>query len=340
MIIVECALILILIIVAATASVNDIRMSVVPNKLLICALVAGTVLNTIYYAYFANTYLWKFILTNIVSIIISILFYAFHVWSAGDSKLAISLVLLVPARIYAEHVSMAPAVVVFVFIFSIGFLYVAGESIILGISEKALPLSKPSKMFYYQVIKRYLVISSILSICSQLISAAFPVFYSNNRMLILFMNLFIILLIQDKKWVEKNIVVIILTTVWVIILFATRARIVLNWWIYAAIALIVFVRSFAEKHNYKTIPSSALRPGMILSFGTVFGFSQSRVAGLPQFTTEDLRTRLSHEEIQSIRRWEQSKYGKSEVVIVRKIPFAIVIAVSMVLYVGTEVLIR
>ena len=71
---------------------------------------------------------------------------------------------------------------------------------------------------------------------------------------------------------------------------------------------------------------------MILSVATVLEFQKSRVKGLPVATNEDMSTRLSEEEADAIRRWEQSKYGKEKIVIVRKIPFAIFITSGSVIF--------
>ena len=62
---------------------------------------------------------------------------------------------------------------------------------------------------------------------------------------------------------------------------------------------------------------------MILSVVSVASMSTSRVQGLPKNTTEDMRSRLTAEEVDSILRWKDSRYGMSEITIVRKIPFAI-----------------
>ena len=67
-----------------------------------------------------------------------------------------------------------------------------------------------------------------------------------------------------------------------------------------AVILLVVFRTFAGKYNYKTIPVSELKPGMILSMGSILLFAGSRVKGLPSFSTEDLKSRLSAGEVDSI----------------------------------------
>ena len=52
------------------------------------------------------------------------------------------------------------------------------------------------------------------------------------------------------------------------------------------------------------------------------GTGGSKVKGLPQFTTENTDSRLTKEEVESIKRWSKTKKGTSEIVVVRHLPFA------------------
>ena len=72
---------------------------------------------------------------------------------------------------------------------------------------------------------------------------------------------------------------------------------------------------------------------MILSAGTVIGFRVSNVKNLPQNVQESMKAKLMEEEAQAVRRWEKSKYGQPTVVIVRKLPFAILISMGFLLFV-------
>ena len=112
----------------------------------------------------------------------------------------------------------------------------------------------------------------------------------------------------------------------------------INWFSYLVVAALLLFRLFADKYNYKTIKVTELKPGMILSVGSVLSFSQSRVDGLPQFTREDLRSRLSPEEVASIKRWSETNNGQETITIIRKIPFALFIAMGTVLFSLLEVL--
>ena len=68
-----------------------------------------------------------------------------------------------------------------------------------------------------------------------------------------------------------------------------------------------------------------------VSYTHLILMQNSRVRGLPQISTEDLKSRLTDDEIESIKRWAKSR--KIEYVsIVKKIPFAIFLELGFVGY--------
>ena len=71
---------------------------------------------------------------------------------------------------------------------------------------------------------------------------------------------------------------------------------------------------------------------MILSYFAVQQFYGSRVKGLPQTTDETTKSRITEEEAQAILRWEKSKYGQEQIMVVRYIPFAVFILIGIVTY--------
>jgi preflagellin peptidase FlaK len=338
MTLIEGSLIVLLAGIAIIASLSDLYKGRISNWLLLFGLAVGCILNAIYYWIFADNLIWNYLINLSLVTVMSVLFYGFHVWSAGDSKFSILLVFLFPARLYnLDQKILAPAIAIFIFIFSIGFLYVVVESVVLGLKRRDLFHFGGFHIKLKRFFKRYFVIASVLFICSQSIFFLFPAFYEDNHLLILFFNLFIILLLQDQKWPEHTAVVVGLTGACVILLLLLRTQIAINWWLYLIVGLVILTRMFSEKYNYEVIATSTVRPGMILSFNTVVRFQPSRVQGLPLHTTEDLRSRLSEEDVQAILRWEKSKFGEGSIVIVRKLPFAIIISAGMVLFILTEV---
>ena len=90
--------------------------------------------------------------------------------------------------------------------------------------------------------------------------------------------------------------------------------------------------AISSKYNYETINVSDLKARMILSFGSVIQFYGSNVKGLPKSTTESTDSRLTEDEVSSIKRWSKTKRGKDEITIVKHLPFAPFILIGEIIF--------
>lgn len=82
---------------------------------------------------------------------------------------------------------------------------------------------------------------------------------------------------------------------------------------------------------YERIKIADLKKGMILSMGSSMLMQGSRVRGLPGISSEDLKSRLTETEVNSIIRWGKGK-EIDDLIIVKKIPFAIFIFLGFISY--------
>lgn len=78
------------------------------------------------------------------------------------------------------------------------------------------------------------------------------------------------------------------------------------------------------------IPTKEVKEGMIMSYFAIQQFFGSRVKGLPDTTDETTKSRISADEADAIKRWEKSKYGQPQIMVVRYIPFAVFILIGMI----------
>lgn len=101
---------------------------------------------------------------------------------------------------------------------------------------------------------------------------------------------------------------------------------------YLLTAVLVFCQITIRTNLYKTIPTEDIQKGMILSMASSISMQGSRIRGLPGISSEDLRDRLSELQAQSIRRWGKSSKGLDNLMIVRKIPFAVFILMGYMTY--------
>ena len=130
---------------------------------------------------------------------------------------------------------------------------------------------------------------------------------------------------------------------WILIIFIQGSKIInlvkgrLDLRAWTVVLIVMLLRMISEKYNYQKVAVDDLKERMIPSAHTVLMFQQSRVKNLPMCMTEDLRARLDETQIEAIKRWKNSKYGKDYIVIVKKIPFAIYISVGTFLFMLIEV---
>ena len=71
---------------------------------------------------------------------------------------------------------------------------------------------------------------------------------------------------------------------------------------------------------------------MILSTASTLQMQTSRVRGLPGISHEDLRDRLTEEQANSVRRWGKTEKGNEMVTIMRRVPFALFLAIGYIVY--------
>lgn len=335
--IVEAALLTVLFFLCVNATVTDLKEGLILNRSLIYAGVLSLILNVVYYGFFAREYFFTFIINLIVMLIFSVLFYTYHFWGAGDSKLLVAVISLIPARLsYDNQNSVALTLHIVVLAFSVAYVYLVIESVFLTIKQKEIFSFKVIRLNIRQLLRQYVTCFTYLVLINELWSMGFLAkFQTNNPVLILFVNFLIIFTISHTKlFTHIGIVISIGLAALIIGLLTSNhvfARIHLN--SYILVFVILFIRIFAEKHNYKTIPTASVMRGMVLSWSTVLLFQKSKVKGIPLSTTEDMRSRLSDLEAASVRKWETSKYGESEVTIVRKMPFGIFISIGTFIFV-------
>ena len=229
-----------------------------------------------------------------------------------------------------------------IIIFSIAYLYVIGESIYLGIKERNLLKINRIKANVKLMIIQYIKCTCLVTLLGFAVRYVVPEFYDKNIELIMILNMILILLSYNFKLFDRIIPLTCLCAVTVMChIWIGGIGINLNLRIYLLVFAVLLLRIFAEKYNYLTIRTSDVEKGMVLSYSTIVYFIPSAIKGLPkEKTTEDIRSRITADEAESIKRWEHSKYGHPEITIVRKIPFAIFISSGAVIYTFARMLIK
>ncbi len=335
MYILEALLLTALLLTCLYVSATDIKNGIIENKILAMSGLLCCGFNILYYTIFAREYFTVFLIDFVLLVILSVGMYALNLWAAGDSKLLFLVVFAIPGRFYDLERGAAPAVYIIVFTFSISFIYVVLESIVLRIQKKER-IQMPEKGKIADFFKGYLNITVYILAVNHLVYLLFPIFASQNASLIAMADLFLSIMICKYPIFSRlsSLCIAAVAALIITINYSIKYGLALpNLRVYGYIAVIMFFRSIAEQYNFQTIPTAEAKPGMILSVSTVLAMAPSKVAGLPRSTTEDMRSRLTAEQAAAVVRWEHSKYGQPEIMIVRKIPFAVFITLGALTFI-------
>lgn len=317
---------------------TDLRAGQIKNKYLLFWLAASILLNSVYYTFYARASFQAAAWNLALSALVSVGFYAIHIWSAGDSKLMVVLLSLLPGRLcWAGAETVFPAAYLFLALFSIGYLYLVGEALWLDFRSHAIRWPSPSRAAVFQTVREYLRVWVILYAWNCILGTLFPAFVEENVVLASLLSYFLITVLRERPLYHAKAFLVVCAAVDLFFLVWTwngiqPERILRMAQTLALVLVMMWATWIAGKYVYQEIPTDQVKAGMILSRSTLVLLLPSKVKGLPKESFEDLRSRLSEEEAAAVRRWKTSKYGRDAVMIVRKIPFAACIAAGTLLF--------
>lgn len=340
MIITEVVLITNILALCLYSTITDIRHSVIRNKAVLFSIGISIVANIIYYIRFAGDFFHLYIGNAAVLSAIAILMYSFSFWAAGDTKMMIAIALSIPGRLLDADTlaGAAPAISIVITSFSVAFVYVAADSIYRRVKDRNL-LQLNSDIGIFPFFKGYLQCSLYILLLNSVAEWVIPEIYIQNLLVFAMMDMFFAVIVSRYPiFSQLNLLCPVAVIVFLNLIYQmiNGTFSIGSPRIYIYLFLILFIRKLSEEYSYKTIPTSQVQKGMVLSQRTILMMSPSRITGLPQVSTEDMRSRLTQQEVQSIHRWENSKYGMHTVEIVQKIPFAIFISIGTIVFLITK----
>lgn len=339
--IVKYIMLFLLFILCIYATISDIKFSIIRNKFLLFFAINGIILDIIYYVHYP--YFISIFLFNITLMVVSsVILYFTHIWAAGDSKLLIVIGLFIPSNftIYDEYLYYE--IMIPVYSFAISFIYLIIDTLYLYlIKKKRISITDIYKQFKQSIallIINSIYILTILKI-EELVKITFNVSFGIFQWIF---NILLLILISGQKFFYNKYCVFVVTLSSIIFSFISDIWMVnLNRVIYyIIIVFFIFIKIIINKYNYEEIDINDLKSGMILSTVSTFLFCSSKVKGLPDISTEDLKSRLNNDEIDAIKKWSNSKFGRKKLQIVRKIPFAIFISLGVLIYLFVGVYLR
>lgn len=331
--IVEILLGISFLITGVVATATDWKEGFIYNKMLLTATGVAIILNGIYYLFFARPYLLLYFSNVLVVILLSLILFYTHSFAGGDCKLACVLALLYPARYYVNYAGMNITL-----FFSIGFAILWGYVFLLSSSVKDILSHKANLSVSYikEYLMRYVKSFIVAMIYIVLINLSVMILTNNGIPVSTWILRFICIgfaMFVSRKPIFRNKYVIAATLILDIGLSICLKVIPFSVHLenYFLVMVLLICQMAISTGLYETIPIDTLKKGMILSLGASVLLQNSRVRGLPGISTEDLKSRLSADEVMSIQRWGNGKDIK-EITIVKKVPFAIFLGLGFLTY--------
>ncbi|MBR2744785.1 MAG: prepilin peptidase [Clostridia bacterium] len=337
---------IIVVLLCVYASITDIKSKKIYNKIVLVSLAVSSCIYIVFYKEIETEFIVSHIINNIITLILSFLFYYFKIWAAGDAKLFWVISFIIPFSIYeAPKENIFPSVFLLIMIFSSAFIYVAIETVILWIKDREkftkTSLVRLSRINWIDFSIQYFTAYFSIMLINNIISTFFPEFNRYNGALLLICNMLFITFLYRAVSKRRNYVIIMIIAILLNIIYTFLYGFVIysiNIKMIFLVLILFLFRQISEKYNYEEINVDDLKPGMILAFETILMFYGSKVKGLPEKTTETTDSRITEAEIDSIKRWSRTKKGRKQIVIVRHMPFAPFIFVGTTIYLVIKVI--
>lgn len=335
MIIIEGTMFLFLIILSVMTVKSDLREGMIYNKTLLPFMILALLLDSIYYIFLVSDIFLDFLInTGIIILLCLFLFYT-HSFAGGDCKLCIVMALLYPGRFYLIYAGS-----VYTLLFAVGFAIFFGYVYLLVSSVLKL-IKRRNRMtidyvksyllaFVYSFVSATIYISAINLLNYFLYCQGININFWFVRVLCIGVAWLVGKYKVLKKWYLLGSVAILD----VILAVALKMMpISINPENYILVIVLLLCQMTIKTNLYEEIEVCNLKKGMILSTISSMMMQNSRVRGLPGISAEDLRNRLSEEEVSSVKRWAEGR-DIVTISIVKKIPFAVFLAMGFACYVA------
>lgn len=304
-------------------SYTDIKYKKAYNKFVLLFMTIGVAIQAVSIL-LCEEYSWQIALNFISISLISVLFYVFKIWAAGDAKVAIVMSLLLSYSVYGKQKEI-PALYFIGFTFTIALIYILIESMLLFICDIRKKSKISGKDFIpsltFESVISWIMLYTTVDSADQLVSFV-PFNFIKSPFVVTLFNISLIIMISSfvKTKKQKLCLLIFSLALRIVLLFFVSTSIISLFNIILVIAVQI-VRQFTNQYNNITIDTSEIKAGDVLTRDSLIFMLPSKVNGLPKYTDETTRCRISETEADAIKRWEKSKYGQPQIKIVRTIPF-------------------
>ena len=334
MAVIDYLLLLAMAVLGVIASVWDIREGLIPNRLLVTFATIGLITDIIYYGGIVHDLSFIFVINVIINSMIGLVLYATHTLAGGDCKMIPVLSLLYPAGMYLEYgAGRVTLLVALCLAILYGYVYLLFSSTWKIITGKTKIGKAYIRSFTAAYLKSYMLALIYVVFVNVLLAFVDRKILPVNPW-IAWAACIIIAWTSGRIGILKK-TSLICAVVAVSIGMSVYLRVIpvsINPRTYAFTAMLLIFRMTIRTSLYENILTSRVKKGMILSTFSSMLMQSSRIEGLPGLSSEDLGSRLSEPEAESVRRWGKSSKGQRTIVVVRKIPFAIFLTMGYISY--------
>ena len=245
----------------------------------------------------------------------------------------IVLALLYPAGCYlVMNDSRITLIATLAFAIFAGYCYLLCNSVWSIINKKTCITLDYAKSFLLNFLKSYITAMIYISLINCIFIALYKYGITINVWITRLLCILIALcvgryqVLKKRRFLLPGVIVIVIISV-----VTKRIPISVNWENYILLLALLLCQMTIRTTIYEEIAVADLKAGMILATFSSLLMQSSVTKGLPGVSTEDLKSRLTNEEIESIRIWAKATRTTS-LTIVKKIPFAVFISVGFLAY--------
>ena len=303
-------------------SYSDIKKGIIRNRVLLPCLLMGVSIN-IFCIFSGAGNIRQYMLNSAIGIVVALILYVAHYWAAGDSKLMIVYTCIFPIAFYdcIGGIFYVPAVVAFVLIFILAYMFVIGETLLLTVRKTKSYKPKRGNLGYR--LKEFTIAFVYLCAVSCLIDILPLDVLHNNTLLNTLLH-------ESKIYANKLMIAGAVAVSGGYAIFQHAAFANLNFWLYLLILGILVLNGFLGKYNYREVRTDQLKAGMILASSNMFSVPAHMDKLDVNLFSEDMRARLKPEDVNAIKDIFEEE-NVNQVIIVRKMPFGIFIVFGYIL---------
>ena len=315
--IITCPPILVIVILGIITSYQDIKIGKIKNKWTFSAIIIGLILNTIILSYSSSTMLFRYYLNLIISIGFSVLLWINYFWSAGDVKLFVAYVALLPI---AFTNSKYPSFILFINTIVPYFFYLLLKSLVFTkLKDKKYVLIDAIKQLPIKFIIFFVISWAIRSLSNYLGNESRVVYYIMLMVGYMIINLLVAQIFDLVKINKKYI--------FIFYLFVGIIRISFNYEIITDISyiksvfyvtlLFIFIKNIAYglgmKSFIKEVKIIKLKPGMLLVENILKNkgkYEKRKVVATDLFSSKALNYKpegIENKEIQKLKQLYKNK---------------------------------